>query len=163
MLRKIINYILKAELYIAMSGIVILTACLFIGAVARTVNHPLSWTNDIGMMMLAWSTFLGGDIAFRSGRLANLDLLLVKFPRKVQKVIVSICYILIIAFLLLVIFVGFKLTYTTRFRTFNGVSGLSYSWVTASFPVSACFMLCTAIARYIGLMKSNDIEQISKM
>lgn len=153
----------KAEKDIAMLGVVVLTICIFIGAVMRTIGHPLSWTTDIGMLLFSWSTFLGGDIAFREGRLANLDLLMAKIPLKVQKIIITIEYLLILIFLGFIIYYGFKLTYTGRFRTFNGAYWLSYSWATASMPISACSMVFTAVARYIKLMKSDNQKAIAHL
>lgn len=161
-MKKMIQVLHRAELYFSMFGIVVLTVSVFIGAFARTIGHPLAWTTDIGMLMLAWSTFLGGDIAFREGRLANLDIVLAKFPVKVQKIIVSIEYLIIISFLSVIIYYGFKLTWTTRFRTFNGVHHFSYSWVTVSMPISAVFMLTTAFTRYIKLMKCVDSKTLAK-
>lgn len=84
-MKKIYHWICEAEKVIAMTGIVLMTIFIFLGAVSRAVGHPFSWTTDMGVFMLAWSTFLGGDIAFREGRLANLDIVLAKFPVKAQK------------------------------------------------------------------------------
>lgn len=69
-MKKIYHWICEAEKVIAMTGIVLMTIFIFLGAVSRAVGHPFSWTTDMGVFMLAWSTFLGGDIAFREGRLA---------------------------------------------------------------------------------------------
>lgn len=153
----------RIEKYLAMLGIVVLTLCIFLGAVARTIGEPLRWTTDIGMFMLTWATFLAGDIAFREGRLSNLDILVAKFPVAVQKAVAVAIYLLIVIFLILIIYFGTQLTYSTRFRTFNGVANFSYSWVTASMPVSALFMVITAIGRLIGLLKSSDQDTIAKM
>lgn len=155
-MKKYFDRFCRIEKYVAMIGIVVLTVCIFIGAVARTIGHPVSWTTDIGMLLFSWATFLGGDIAFREGRLANLDLLMAKLHLRLQKVLISIMYLLIMIFLCVIIVYGFKLTYTTRFRTFNGAYWLSYSWATASMPVSACFMVVTAVMRFVTIMKSTD-------
>lgn len=157
-MKKFFDRFCSIEKQVAMIGIIVLTLCIFIGAVARTAGHPVSWTTDIGMLLFSWSTFLGGDIAFREGRLANLDLCMAKLHLRLQKVIISIMYLLIMVFLAVIIVFGFKLTYTTRFRTFNGAYWLSYSWATASMPVSACFMMVTAVMRYISIMKSTDTK-----
>ncbi|MFQ9447451.1 MAG: TRAP transporter small permease [Christensenellales bacterium] len=112
-MKKIYHWICEAEKVIAMTGIVLMTIFIFLGAVSRAVGHPFSWTTDMGVFMLAWSTFLGGDIAFREGRLANLDIVLAKFPVKAQKGIVSAVYAIIVAFLVCMIYFGAKLTYSS--------------------------------------------------
>ncbi|ADY14368.1 TRAP transporter small permease [Sphaerochaeta globosa] len=162
-MNTLFNRICKIEKYFAMFGIVVLTLCIFLGAVSRTLGKPLSWTTDIGMLMLTWSTFLGGDIAFREGRLANLDIVVAKFPKSIQKTLVVIIYAIIIIFLCSLVYLGTRLTYTTRFRTFNGVPNFSFAWVTVSLPCSAVFMIVTAVKRVIVLLKSNDCSAIAKM
>ena len=162
-MRKLFDRICLIEKYLAMTGIVILTICIFLGATSRTLGKPLSWTTDIGMLMLTWSTFLGGDIAFREGRIANLDIVIVKFPKTIQKILAIILYGIIIAFLVALIYLGIRLTYTTRFRTFNGVPNFSYSWVTVSLPFSAFFMVITAIIRLKQILSSDDQVTIAKM
>ena len=72
-------------------------------------------------------------------------------------------YAIIVAFILCMIYFGSVLTYTSRFRTFNGVQGFSYSWVTLAMPVSGFFMLITAVVRLIKILRSDDPRQISKM
>lgn len=163
MLNKIIAKIHVVEMWVSMFGLVVLTVCIFIGAVGRCIGHPQAWSTDVGMMMLAWSTFLGGDVAFRNGRFANLNLLLKKFPLKMQKVIILLSYLAMLVFLLLMIYQGFILSWTTRFRSFNGVPQLSYTWVTLSLPVSCCFMVFSLISRFLKLWKSTDKEELSNM
>lgn len=89
--------------------------------------------------------------------------MLAKFPVKAQKGIVSAVYAIIVAFLVCMIYFGAKLTYSSRFRTFNGIQGFSYSWVTVCMPVCAALMLISAIGRYVKLMKETDQKQIAKL
>ena len=42
---------------------------------------------------------------------------------------------------------GLPLSYTTRFRAFQGIPGFSYSWVTLSVPIGCALMLITAILK----------------
>ncbi|MDC7228786.1 MAG: TRAP transporter small permease subunit [Sphaerochaetaceae bacterium] len=162
-MKKIVEKICLFEKYLAMFGIVSLTVCIFLGAVARTIGRPIGWTTDIGTLMLTWATFLGGDIAFREGRLANLDILVAKFPKVVQKSLAVFLYTIILIFLIALVYLGIRLTYTTRFRTFNGVPNFSYSWVTVSLPISAMFMIITAIQRLFTILKSEERSIIAKM
>lgn len=162
-MKKFYEMVCRIEKILAMIGILLMTVFIFLGAVSRVVGHPLQWTSDMGTFMLAWATFLGGDIAFREGRLANLDVFISKFPVKVQKAIVAFVYAAIIVFLVCLIYFGAKLTYTSRFRTFNGVKGFSYSWAALCMPVTGSFMLVTAVGRFVKLMKCDNPKQIAKM
>ena len=72
-------------------------------------------------------------------------------------------YAIIIVFLVCLVYFGAKLTYTSRFRTFNGVKGFSYSWVTVCMPITGVFMLVTAVGRLAKLLRSEDPAEIARM
>ena len=55
--------------------------------------------------------------------------------------------IIIVIFLVGMIGYGLPLSYTTRFRAFQGIPGFSYSWVTLSVPIGCALMLITAILK----------------
>ena len=42
---------------------------------------------------------------------------------------------------------GIELSYTTRLRTFQGIPGFSYTWVTMSVPIGCALMLVSTIRR----------------
>ncbi|MCR4708392.1 MAG: TRAP transporter small permease [Clostridiales bacterium] len=162
-MKKVYEIVCRIEKILAMTGILLMTVFIFLGAVSRVANHPFGWTSDLGTFMLAWSTFLGGDIAFREGRLANLDAFIRKLPVKAQKAVAVLVYAIIIVFLVCLVYFGAKLTYTSRFRTFNGVKGFSYSWVTVCMPITGVFMLVTAVGRLAKLLRSEDPAEIARM
>ena len=68
-----------------MTCVVGFTSVLMLGAAVRLLGHPLNWCNDVALLMLAWTTFLGGDVAFRAGRMVNVDILIAKLPVRFQK------------------------------------------------------------------------------
>jgi TRAP-type C4-dicarboxylate transport system permease small subunit len=49
---------------------------------------------------------------------------------------------------------GVKLSIITRLRTFQGIPGLSYTWVTLSVPVGCALMLVSAVRRLRGLFQA---------
>ena len=66
-MKKFFEILNKAELAITMTCVVGFTSVLMLGAAVRLLGHPLNWCNDVALLMLAWTTFLGGDVAFRAG------------------------------------------------------------------------------------------------
>jgi TRAP-type C4-dicarboxylate transport system permease small subunit len=54
---------------------------------------------------------------------------------------------IVVIFLVGMIGYGLWLSYTTRLRTFQGIPGFSYTWVTLSVPVGCGLMLITAILK----------------
>ena len=158
-MKRISSILVKIELWIAALTMLGFTACIFIGAVSRAIGYPLGWTADIGLFLLAWSTFLAADFAFRDGRLVNLDLLVRRLPEVVRKPIELLMNVIIALFLVALIVYGIQLTSTTGYRTFNGVAGFSYSWLTICIPICSLFMLTTAIGRIVKLFVKTAPKQ----
>ncbi len=162
-MKRVYRVMCRIEMIIAMAGILLMTIFIFLGAVTRAAGRPLAWTTDAGQFTLAWSTFLAGDIAFREGRLANLNVVVSRFPLRLQKAVAVFLYSVIIVFICCLIYFGIQLTLSSRFRTFNGMHGFSYSWVTLCMPVSGVFMLITAVGRLVKLLRSQDPAVVAQM
>lgn len=163
MIRRILTAIDKAELALAMLCLSSFTIIIFVAALTRVFKHPLNWSADIALFLFAWTTFLGADVAYRNGRLVNVDIVIKNFPRIIQKVAAVVIYAVILAFLACMVFYGIRLCGTTRHRTFNGVPGFSYMWVTISIPISCFLMGITSVDRLIGLLRAPAGKEISKM
>ncbi|MDR7868570.1 MAG: TRAP transporter small permease [Sporomusaceae bacterium] len=67
------------------------------------LGNPLVWAEELARYALVWMTFIGAAVALRAGQLAAMDLVVTRFPPKVQKwisVLVSIANCALLAFLL---------------------------------------------------------------
>ncbi len=125
-------------------GMVIL---IFLAGVARLLKDPINWAVDMSTCLFAWSCFLSADVAWRENKLMNVDVLVRLYPEKLQRSVKWFNYVVLIAFFLYLIIFGLWLSSTTRERTFQGIPGFSYTWVTLSVPVGAFFLLMTAILK----------------
>jgi len=130
---------------------------IFLAGVARLLKTPINWAVDMSTCLFAWSCFLSADVAWRENKLMNVDVLVKLYPERLQRSVKWFNYIVLISFFLYLIIFGLWLSYTTRERTFQGIPGFSYTWVTLSVPVGAFFLLMTAILK----MKS-DYDQEKK-
>ena len=146
-MKKIYEYICKAEELIAKTSLSVIAVLIFAAAIARCLRHPIIWAVDISTFLFAWVVFLSADIAMRHDKLVNLDMVTKLLPEKFQKTLKIINHLIIIVFLLALIGYGFWLSYTTRFRTFPGLTTLSYTWVTLSVPVGSILMLVTSVLK----------------
>lgn len=162
-MKKFFTILERIEFAIAMVCVVGFTSVLMIGAIFRATGHPLNWCNDIALLMLAWTIFLGGDIAFRSGRMVNVDIVISKAPVNLQKCVAVVVYFVLLLMMCTMVWQGFQLCANVGARRLEGISALSYVWVAASMPVGFSFMIITAVNRLIGILKSNDPAEISKM
>ncbi len=131
---------LSCAMFFAM---VVLVLC---SALARLLNHPLAWSIDIAQLLLAWTCFLGADVAFRDNKLIGLDLFTRNLPGKVQKTLTLLIRIIMLIALLIFIYYGIRLSIESRKRFFQTLP-ISYSFVTLSLPVSSALMCITALTK----------------
>jgi TRAP-type C4-dicarboxylate transport system permease small subunit len=82
--------------------------------------------------MFTWSVYVGADTALRDDKMVNVEIFQQFLKPKTKKILQLFIYILILIFLLLMVYYGFYLAYSSRFRTFQGIPFLSYTWATLS-------------------------------
>ncbi len=146
-MKKIYEFICKKEMLIAECALGILSLLVFAAAVGRTLYYPLNWAMDAATFLFAWAVFLGADAAMRLDRLFCIEVITKKLPQKTRLYLQCVNYTIIIVFLVGMIGYGLFLSYTTRLRTFQGIPGFSYTWVTLSVPFGCALMLITAILK----------------
>jgi len=153
-MKRIYEFICDKEMLIAKWSLGILTMLVFAAAVGRFLYHPMNWAMDVATFLFAWTVFLGADAAMRLDRLFCIEVITGKLAPKAQLYVKAINYLIIIIFLLGMIGYGSWLSYTTRLRTFQGIPGFSYTWVTLSVPFGCALMLITSILKNKTLMRA---------
>jgi TRAP-type C4-dicarboxylate transport system permease small subunit len=146
-MKKLYGDICEFEAFVARITLWGMVVLIFAAGVARLLKYPMNWAMDMSTCLFAWSCFLSGDIAWRENKLMSVDVLVKLYPEKVKRFMKLFNYIVLMGFFLYLIFFGLSLSYTTRERTFQGIPGFSYTWVTLSVPVGALFLLMTAILK----------------
>lgn len=146
-MKKIYTYICQGEALVIKVFLVFIVALVFVAASTRYLGYPINWSVDLAVCLFAWCTFLSADVAMRNNKLMKVDFLVRKFSDQRQNLIEIINLLIIAVFLGALIGFGLWLSYTTRFRTFQGIPGFSYTWVTLSVPVGSALMLITTILK----------------
>jgi len=146
-MNKIIKAVEKVEIAVSATFICVSCLMIFASAILRSFGKPINWAQDFSLLIFAWSVFLGADVALRRDRLVRVELLVNRFPKKVQTILTIVAYVIIGAFLAYSVFYGIKLCQKTGKRTFPGIAWLSYVWATASYPVGAGLMLITVVLK----------------
>jgi len=154
-MKKLYEYICKGETFLIKVFMVFILGLVFIAASTRYMGYPINWSVDMAVCLFAWCTFLSGDVALRNNKLMNVDFLIRKLPEKNKNVVELINLFIILIFLAALIGYGAKLSYTTRFRAFQGIPGFSYTWVTLSVPVAALLMMITTILKIREKLKKR--------
>jgi TRAP-type transport system small permease protein len=137
----------RLEARAAASLLVMMVALIFAGAVSRVFGHPLNWSTDAATCLFAWACFLCADIAWRNNGMMSIELVTSRLPTQPQRWLRYLNLVIIAAFLSYVIWLGLWLSWTSRVRTFQGIPGVSYSWVTMSMPVGAALLLVTTLLK----------------
>jgi TRAP-type C4-dicarboxylate transport system permease small subunit len=125
---------------------VFLIAFVFLSAILRFFRISMSWNIDLAMLLLAWTAFLGADIAWRGGQLAGVDLVIRNLPRTTQKIIQILVYLIITAALIVIFVFGVSLVWTERVRTYQSMP-IPYSLVTLSLVIAAMSMVFSTILK----------------
>ncbi len=151
--KSIYSALCKAEAVIAGTFLLVMVVLVFAGGLARLAHHPLNWTNDVATCLFAWACFLCADIAWRNGGLMSIELATARLPDRGRRLVACANLLIIAAFLIFVIGAGLYLSWVSRARTFQGIAGVSYSWVAMSLPVGAVLLLLTTIIKAFGLRR----------
>ena len=151
------EYICKFESIFVKVLFVFLVALVFIAAFTRYIGYPINWSVDMAQCLFAWCTFLAADIAMRKDKLMKVDFVVAKLSEKYRDIIEYINLFIILIFLLSLIGFGIWLSYTTRFRSFQGIPGFSYTWVTLSVPVGGSLMVITTILKIREKIRSKKL------
>jgi TRAP-type C4-dicarboxylate transport system permease small subunit len=146
----------RAEEVATCAGLCVIIVLVFLSAIARFVRHPWNWTIDISLLLLAWVSLLGADIAYRYGAIVGLNIITKKFSDRTQDIIKLIVFALICATTLCLVYFGIKLCIGSRARSFQALK-ISYSWVTLSLPAASLSFAMTSIleiARIVRRLKA---------
>lgn len=154
-MKIVYEYICRFEALFVKVLFVFLVALVFIAAFTRYIGYPINWSVDMAQCLFAWCTFLAADIAMRKDKLMKVDFLVAKLSEKYRDIIEYINLFIISVFLTALIVFGVWLSYTTRFRTFQGIPGFSYTWVTLSVPVGGLLMVITTILKIREKIRSK--------
>ena len=146
-MNKVYEYVCKGESFLTKVFIVFLVALVFVAAATRYMGYPINWSVDIAVCLFAWCTFLGGDVALRKNKLMNVEFFVGKLSPEKKRLVELLNLLIILIFLGALVVYGTKLSYTTRFRTFQGIPWFSYTWVTISVPIGSILMMITTILK----------------
>ena len=155
-MRKVYRFLCKAEEIICGAGFVLLIFLVFLSAILRFFRVSMAWNIDMAMLLLAWTAFLGADIAYRSGQLVGIDLVTRVLPQKLQIFIEILIFLIILVALAAIIYFGIRLAASEWIRRYQSMS-IPYSIVTISIVfASASMVLSTILKIRRSILKFNS-------
>lgn len=138
---------------------VLIVALVFLAAFFRLFDKPIVWANDIAKLLFAWAALLGADVAMRYSRLVGVDFLVKKLPLRAAKFLRILVFSIIIALLCSFVYFGIGLSISSYDRSFQTLSFLSYSLVTASLPVASVLMILTASVKIVRIVRNFNNDE----
>ncbi len=154
-LKSLYDAFCKLEVFICGTGLVVLVALVFLSAFLRLFRVSMSWNIDMAMLLLAWTSFLGADVAYRSGQLVGIDLFVRNLPDKLKKIIQIVIYVFIFILLCIIGYYGVELAVFEKLRTFQSIP-VPYSVVTFSLIVTSISMCVTTVIKIWECIRNFD-------
>ncbi|WP_041077228.1 TRAP transporter small permease [Thermotoga caldifontis] len=154
-MKKLDEYLVKFEKVAAKWLLVAMIVMVFASGVARFLKNPMNWAVDFSSFLFAWACFFAMDVAWRENKMMSVDLFVKRLPVKVQKVIRVIVLLIILAFCIYMVVWGAQLTWTQRFRKFQGMPNFSYAWVTLAVPVGAALLGRSTLQKILSEFKNR--------
>lgn len=145
-MKKIYRWLCKAENVACGVGFVFLIAFVFLSAILRFFKLSMSWNIDMAMLLLAWTAFLGADIAWRSGQIIGVDIITRSLPKSLRHFIELIVYIIILGALGIMFIFGARLAWSERVAKYQSMP-IPYSLVTLSLVVASFSMVFSTIQK----------------
>ena len=157
-MKRLYDRLCKAEAVVAGLFLVLMVVLIFLGGVMRMVGHPINWSSDAATCLFAWACFFCADIAWRNNSLMSIEVVTSRLPATLQTACRMLSYALIAAFLVYLVTMGIYLSWISRIRSFQGIPGVSYSWVTMSLPVGALLLLVTTMLKVRSELRGEHAD-----
>lgn len=145
-MRKLYRWCCRAEEFVCGAGFVLLIAFVFLSAILRFFKVSMSWNIDMAMLLLAWTAFLGADIAWRNGQIIGVDILTRTLPAAPRRLVELAVYLIILAALIVMVVFGSRLAWSERVSTYQSMP-IPYSLVTLSLVAASFSMVFSTVGK----------------
>jgi TRAP-type C4-dicarboxylate transport system permease small subunit len=124
---------------------VVMVLSIFLQVVLRYVfSAANAWSEELARYTFVWLVLLGSAVAARRNKHMNIEFFINMFPAGVRKAIQLLLYVLIIAFLVILIRYGFDLVAITQKQRSTGLR-IPMSWAYLAIPAGGLLMLAYAL------------------
>ena len=118
-----VDFLVRLEAAVGKLLLVVIVVLVFAAGVLRWFDHPLIWSVDLAQLLFLWIAFIGANQALRKRVHIGMDLAVRWMPLAWRRVIEIALAALTLAFLLIMVWEGYKLTTLNIQRVF-GDSGI---------------------------------------
>jgi TRAP-type C4-dicarboxylate transport system permease small subunit len=126
------------------------------GIITRTfLNFSFLWVADVNTLSIAWMLALGMSVAIHKKGHITIEFIRDKLPKNVKKVLEIVVTLIIIAFLISLIFSGWK-TVIMKMRILFVVLAIPTAYAFMALPVFAFFSAIFMTYRLVNITLSKD-------
>lgn len=155
MLRKLYTH------FEEIAGAALLAVVCLVGVIQVVARYvlasPPAWTEEAATLLFAWLVFVGASLALKQNEHFALDVIVVRLPRRLQRIVQLGVLLLTLAFCLLLMVYGGALTIDSWIVK-TAVMEIPRSCLYASVPVGGVLMFLRtleAVRRWILLGRSQ--------
>ena len=146
---------------LALTALIILTS---VGVVARYFLHePITWLEEVQMMLIVWTTFMGGSVAFRLKGHVAIEVVVELFPKPVQKVLRYIVFFFVLIVLAAVTREGINLMdQLIRTTRVTSMLHIPYALIYSAMPIGCVLMVINFIlteGKELFLQKKSEKKE----
>lgn len=154
MLTKILDKVCKVVLWTCMLLLAIFLTVVVVAVFFRYVlNNSLTWSEQVSRFLFVWMIMLMLPIMFREKRDISFDILTKHLPKSMQKWIVLLLDVLIVAFAAFFGYNGLIYTIEHGSKIISGIN-IPQGFLYVSEPISGALLTLSAIESVINDAKA---------
>lgn len=145
--KNIITTLLNLDVVIAGLAFLALVAITFFGVFRRYFfNSPILWQEEVQVWLFLWIVFFGGSAAFRNHSHIAIEMVVEMFPKRVQRILELLVYLLVIVVLAFLAKYSFQLV-----RQFiamgkaTSVLKIPNAFISIAIPVGCVLMILNQV------------------
>lgn len=125
-------------------------------------SFSIVWADEVARYLMIWLTFLGSGMALRFGGHVAITNLMDAIPTRAQQVLRAGIALLLLAFFMLMIWIGWSLAARVQFQL-TPATRIPFSYVYAAIPVGFALMaihLLLIVKSYVSANRFRDAANI---
>lgn len=160
-LEKLSSFVYHLSKYFLIFLVGSMSLIIIVQVFCRTfLGFSIFWSEEYARYCLVWSTFIGASMAVRNKELAMFDLLIEKMSEKWKWLYLSMIDLLVLTFILIAIYFGFKQIFTPTVLMQVSPALRMPVWILyLSVPIGCIFMsihLLNSMAQHILTRKQGE-------
>jgi len=119
------------------------------------------WTEEVSLILMVWLSMLGSGLAVRAGEHLAVDVVVRQFSTKIQRWLLRLVWVLVIAFGCYLIWYGFQLSFRTMSQTFSATK-LPIGWMYLGIPFGGMLIVLYSLRNLLQVRIEGDAEAVKR-